>query len=228
MEYTFRKTSDTICIPNDNEFKDIVRNAKVYDLGSSVIASGYPMKANLPTNNRNLDEDEYDSHLIVARNLAKSKIGSGEDNFLVGIRVAFDLTLPNKVWVEAERYHFFDIVSSQSTMHKMASFNLDSSYSEYVDPRIKLVMSDLMFEYENNPTVENYLRLLYSNPAGFKLTARVTTNYRQLRTIYNQRKNHRLPEWKLFCKWIENLPFSEFIIGKVKKDAGSPVHEENT
>ena len=58
-----------------------------------------------------------------------------------------------------------------------------------------------------------YLQILYSNPAGFELTARMTTNYRQLKTIYTQRRSHRLPEWQDFCRWIETLPHSEFITG---------------
>ena len=58
---------------------------------------------------------------------------------------------------------------------------------------------------------EQYLRVLYSNPCGFKLTAGMTTNYRQLKTIYNQRKTHRLPEWRAFCEWIHTLPMSELI-----------------
>ena len=57
-----------------------------------------------------------------------------------------------------------------------------------------------------------YLEILYTNPAGFELTARLTTNYRCLKNIYIQRKNHRLPEWRAFCAWIETLPyFSELI-----------------
>ena len=54
-----------------------------------------------------------------------------------------------------------------------------------------------------------YLEILYSNPAGFMLTARMTTNYRCLRNIYIQRHDHRLPEWRAFCKWIETLPYAE-------------------
>jgi hypothetical protein len=74
-------------------------------------------------------------------------------------------------------------------------------------------MEELKKEYENLATPESYLRLLYSNPAGFELTARLTTNYRCLRNIYKQRKNHRLPEWREFCKWMETLPYAkEFII----------------
>ena len=45
------------------------------------------------------------------------------------------------------------------------------------------------------------------------LTQGIVTNYLQLKTIYNQRKNHRLPEWRLFCDWIKTLPYSEWITG---------------
>jgi hypothetical protein len=69
-----------------------------------------------------------------------------------------------------------------------------------------------------NEDPEKYLEILYSNPCGFKLTARMTTNYQQLRTIYKQRKNHRLPEWKEFCGWIESLPYAnELITGENKE-----------
>lgn len=60
---------------------------------------------------------------------------------------------------------------------------------------------------------EAYLKVLYSNPCGFRLTAGMTTNYRQLKTIYRQRRFHRLPEWREFCRWIESLPHSELITG---------------
>ena len=59
-----------------------------------------------------------------------------------------------------------------------------------------------------------YLEILYSNPCGFKLTARMTTNYRQLKTIFKQRQFHRLPEWREFCAWIKTLPSSELIVGE--------------
>ena len=71
----------------------------------------------------------------------------------------------------------------------------------------------LIDAYNENPTPENYLRVLYNIPTGFRLTARMTTNYRQLKTIYYQRKKHRLPEWREFCEWIETLPkFRELIL----------------
>lgn len=146
--------------------------------------------------------------------------------------VQFDLTFSNKGWVEAERYHFLDFVSSQSTMHRITKFDLDKAYNEYVDKRIVEVMKEKVREYNEfcasletglipqsqeilagleEEKKRKYLEILYSNPAGFEITAGMTTNYRQLKTIYSQRKNHRLPEWRLFCKWIETLPHSELI-----------------
>ena len=68
-------------------------------------------------------------------------------------------------------------------------------------------------EYKKELLKNKYLEILYSNPCGFKLTARMTTNYRQLKTIYGQRRQHRLPEWREFCKWIEQLPYAELICG---------------
>ena len=183
-----------------------VTNWKVYDLDESVIASGYPMRTELEPK----DVDESD--IGRATKLANAN-GGGHNQFLSGILVSFDLTCSNKMWVELERYRFITFVSSQSTMHRIAKFDLSQSYNEYVNPGIIQIMELLKKNYEENPTPENYLNLLYSNPAGFELTARLTTNYRCLRNVYAQRKNHRLPEWREFCNWVESLPYAkEYII----------------
>ena len=181
----------------------MISNWKVYGLEDSVRASKYP---------KSTDVDDCTPEITDrVRKLAACDTGTGHDNFLNGIIVQFDLTFTVKAWTEAERYHFFDFVSSQSTMHKITEFDLDTAYIEYVDPRMIAIMKELVDEYNANPTMKKYLTILYSNPCGFRLTARMTTNYRQLKTIYQQRKNHRLPEWRAFCRWIELLPHSEFI-----------------
>ena len=77
--------------------------------------------------------------------------------------------------------------------------------------------SEILAWWKNNNVTseaieaQKYLEILYSNPCGMKLTARITTNYRQLKTIYAQRKTHRLPEWRAFCEWIEKLPYANLI-----------------
>lgn len=203
-----------------------VSNAKVFGLEDSIRRAKFPMAVNPSSLNKDLTNG--------IKSLAQSGHGEGHDQWLTGVIVQFDFTFSNKGWIEAERYHFFDFVSSQSTMHCITKFDLDESYNDYVDRRIIEIIkekakayNDYMESVETSLAIQDtehmkkinetksrlYLELLYSNPAGFKLTAGMTTNYRQLKTIYAQRKKHRLPEWREFCKWIETLPMSELIIG---------------
>ena len=185
---------------------DLINNWSVYGISDSIKASKYPMS---------VDVNEC-THEITERTkkLAGCPTGTGHDQFLTGIVVQFDLTFSIKAWVEAERYHFFDFVSSQSTMHRISKLDVEKQCNEYVHAGTISIVKGLLDCYNNDPTPENYLRLLYNIPVGFRLTARMTTNYRQLKTIYQQRKNHRLPEWREFCAWIESLPHSDFITGK--------------
>lgn len=187
-----------------------VSNVKIYDLKESIIASGYPMETDTETDNDKMTEKDM-------TRAKKLRAACDTDNpahgqFLTGIRVNFDLTFTNKAWVEAERYRFLEFISSQSTNHRIAKFDLDQQYCEYVDPRMIEIMNELKDRYNKTKDPQDYLRLLYSNPCGFQLTARLTTNYRCLANIYKQRKNHRLPEWREFCAWIETLPYAKELI----------------
>ena len=209
------------------DYKDIVSNVDIYDLEKSILASGYPMRTIIP------DRDITEKDLARCKNLVNAtKTGNGAHaQFMTGIRVNFDLTFSNKAWVEAERYRFLEFVSSQSTMHRITKFNLDNQYNKYVDSRIIEIMKSKVQEYNKVMELRDsydkddqrredltewlknaYLEILYSNPAGFTLTARMTTNYRCLRNIYMQRKDHRLPEWRAFCKWIETLPYAQELL----------------
>jgi hypothetical protein len=98
-------------------------------------------------------------------------------------------------------------------MHRIALLDIEEQCNKYVTESTKKELQRLKDIYNANKTSENYLVLLYNIPTGYKLTARMTTNYRQLKTIYAQRKKHRLPEWREFCKWVETLPHAEFIVG---------------
>lgn len=182
---------------------DVVSDVKVYGLEDSIRASKYPKSVDTMLCNGDVTPTTH--------KLATAEIGSGHDNFLNGIVVQFDLRFTVKAWTEEERYHFIDFVSSQSTMHKITQFDLDKSYIKYVDNVMIDRMKELVAQYNEDPSIENFLIVVYSNPVGFQLTARMTTNYRQLKTIYSQRKSHRLPEWKMFCQFCEALPHSEWI-----------------
>ena len=200
---------------NSNQNYDMITNVEIYGFNESIKASKYPMSVNVEK-----CTDEITNTTIKLGNVPT---GTAHDNFLKGIVVQFDLTMTPKMSVELERYHFIDFVSSQSTMHRITKFDLDKAYVEYVDKRCVNVVKELVNEYNNLPEPfedkdvnykrDLYLRILYSNPCGMLLTARMTTNYQQLKTIYQQRRNHRLPEWQEFCDWCENLPhFKELCI----------------
>lgn len=216
-------------LPSNN----IVSNIRIYDLDECFHASGYPMRTSTEW------EEARESELKRGVNLSQAADWQGaHDQFLTGIRVSFDLTFSNKAWVEAERYRFLEFVSSQSTMHRITKFDLHNQYNEYVDPRIIEIMEEkvaqhnkLLAELAQTPTddeynrerlknliTQKYLEILYSNPAGFMLTARLTTNYRCLKNIWRQRRNHRLPEWRAFCKWIETLPYAKELICYEEKE----------
>lgn len=189
-----------------------ISNIKVYDLEESMRAAGYPMRTDL---NEALDfTKDWDR----AQRLTKaSKFNAAHAQFLTGIVVNFDLTFSNKAWVEAERYRFLNFVSSQSTMHCITKFGLRAQCNKYVDERIITIVQEYIDLYnsltaQDEETIEFkknlYLKILYNLPSGFQLTARMTTNYRCLLNIYNQRHDHRLPEWREFCnQLLEELPF---------------------
>ena len=184
----------------------VISNVKVYGLEDSIKRAKYPMSTDINKLNSELTKG--------IRALGNSKKGEGHDQWLTGIIVQFDLTFTIKAWTEAERYSFLDFISSQSTMHRIAKFDAEKQVISYVTKNTVDEVNRLKDIYNENPTDENYLTLLYNVPVGFKLTAGMTTNYRQLKTIYSQRKNHRLPEWKEFCAWVETLPmFKELCLG---------------
>ena len=191
-----------------------ITNYNVYNLENAIKASKYPMAS---------DTTSKDSEITkTVRKLGAMKRGSGHDNFLHGILVSFDLTCSNKMWVEFQRYHFADIVSGQSTMHRAPKLlEKESPFNDYVDDVILHRLKQLLVVYEKDKTPENYLRLLYSIPSGLELTDHIVTNYGQLKTMWYQRHNHRLPEWRKFCDWILTLPkFSELTgIEKEKNNA---------
>lgn len=185
----------------------LVQNVRVYNLGNAIRGGKFPMALDTSKMTREITKTTV--------SLGNAKPASGHDCFLKGVQVVFDLKWTVKASVELQRYHFIDFISSQSTMHRISKFDLEPQYIKYVDKRIVEIMKEKQNAYNENPTKEGYLELLYSNPCGFQLTAQMTTNYLQLKTMYNQRKTHRLPEWKYFCEWCETLPyFKELCLAK--------------
>ena len=213
--------------------KDIITNYNVYDLEQTLVASGYAMIEDYSEqeiikeqNTLILDIDtcakDENRHVKRALKLSKAPLNSGHVSFAKGIVVNMDITFTNKAWIEFQRYHFADIITGMSTMHRISKFDLDEAFNEYTDPVIISRLEELQEMYNLTKDKEDYLKLLYSTPAGLLMTGRVTTNYLQLMNMWQQRHNHRLPEWRQFCdELLEKLPlFKEFLIanGSIKEE----------
>jgi len=212
-----------------------IENAQVFGLDESIFRSGYPMLQKAPTPEEfNAEISQIHlartrgelSHPHIARaiKLANAK-GGGHDQFLSGITVTFDMTLSNKAWVEAERYRFLTFISSMSTMHRVAFFKIGESCNVHTSKEAIATAEALQNIYNGidgaiEPKLKKqaYLDLLYNLPNGFELMAGMITNYRCLRNIYEQRRNHRLPDWHVVCDWIETLPLArELIVPGLKR-----------
>ena len=167
-----------------------ISKVQVYGVEESRLAATYPMAVEL-------DLEETNEELM--KKLFKAKPGSGHDCASKGIIVQFDLKAPEYFWRQLDRYHFIDYVSSQSKMHKLTKFEIRSMCNDQVD---KVVIENL----ERLIAEEAPIRKIVSNtPAGFMLTARMTTNMLQLKSMLVQRRLHKLDEWQEFCNWIEDL-----------------------
>lgn len=188
------------------EFK--IENTKVYGIEKAIVASGNSYRTNLR------DESELDEKdNIRATKLGQVAPGTGHDTFLNACLVTMDIVAPLYWWKQAQRYHWLEFVSSQSTMHCVLKFDIKNQCTNNVDLRIIDILEMLIADYnkakeENNIDRANELwyKIIASLPCGFCLGATMTTNYRQLKTICIQRNGHRLKEWKTFIDWCNQLP----------------------
>lgn len=216
-----------------------ISNVKVYDLEESVIAARNAMRLAPPE----YTEEEFNKSLERAVKLTDAGIKTGigcHSNYLVGIRVSFDITYPQYLTPEMQRYHFFDIVSSSSKMHRLCKMDLSKCTNKYVDPEIIRIEQKKIDAYnmwmKNEPNNVDlleewrdgayhfFMEMVSNCPLGLELFMRVSTNYKQLQTIYFQRKHHRLKEdWGTICEMIEHLPHSELIIGSHGTDSEGQV-----
>lgn len=227
------------------EIKGVIKvdNARIYGLEESIIASGYP---------KSLETKSFDSTIELkpsdekrARNLGNATPGSGHDCYLKGIILQFDLQLPEYIWRQLNRYHHIDFVSSQSKMHKILELDVNNTCNKYVTEDSIDQLKSLIDKYNNFEeykdiiacmalrdgekipfTKENIFRTIISNtPSGLMLTARMTTNYLQLKSIINQREHHKMHEWRYLVDWFKTLPMVNEIVVKKKEYVQDGVYD---
>ena len=194
-----------------------VGNASDYGLERAIKASGNPMRTKIDTS------DVTDKDVMRAERLGSTRGGEGHDNFLKGITVQMDVVAPLFWWKEAQRYHWFEFVSSQSTMHCLLKFDVSEQCVPDTDPFVISRIKELIAAYnaideEKKDEKKAAWRVIVASlPSGFCLGATMVTNYQQLKTMYFQRKDHKLQEWHVFCDYILGLPLFAKLIG-VEKD----------
>ena len=181
-----------------------ITNTEVYGLDFALRSSGFPMRTEFEA-----DEEELKA-FNRGRKLGNAKSGSGHDCYLKGIVVNFELEY-DMFWIpQLHRYHFIDFISSSSNIHKG---KLGIKTNKYVDSRIMDITQEYIDKYNANPCPETLEAMLSNFPQGQVKHAGLTTNYLQLKSMYNQRKSHKLDIWKKFCAWCESLPhFAELCL----------------
>ena len=108
-----------------------ISNIKVYGIEEAMSYAKLPMMNPTGVDNmlsnmeRGVLNEQSDKALGRMKRLGTTPIGSGHDNYLMGIIAQFTVDFTIKAWTEAERYHFFDIISSCSTMHALQKVNVD-------------------------------------------------------------------------------------------------------
>lgn len=169
--------------------------------------------------------------------LMKKLVSAGTDHskFIRMINVTCDITAPMYWWKEFDTYKVGTVRNSCSTMHTITNkeFELDDfSHEHLIDTDreihsklLRLIPVTTVLESvicELNYNREKYLetkdelywwQIIQLLPSSYNQRATVQLNYAVLQNIYHSRKNHRLDEWKDFCRWIESLPYSELITG---------------
>ena len=205
-----------------------IKNLRIYGLGESCIRSGYPMQTREPADLDDIGSGNDD--IIRAYKLAKNEPGTGHNNFLKGIVVQFDLLYPQYFAPQFQRYHWFEIISSQSKMHRLTQIaNIKSHCNRFVFHDIARTIDGLIEIYNDQMAIypvqleqgdhtyncidrkELYHYIISNLPMGYELWAGISTNYLQLKTIYKQRRWHKLDDWREFCEFIEGLPMSDLI-----------------
>lgn len=173
-----------------------------------------------------------------------AKAGPSHAKYRRYITVTMDVTGPLYWWKEMDTYKVGTVGNSCSTMHKIADKEFEFSdfswehldtfreHSMYVPNEYHFSSKDLLdLEIQVlNQCRKKYLKTEKRNkkywwqmiqllPSSYNQKRTLLVNYEVLANIYQQRKGHRLDEWRTFCEWIEGLPMSEIITGEEPKTA---------
>jgi hypothetical protein len=166
------------------------------------------------------NEDEVWEYTIGENDLklmkSLSKAGSDHGKFLRMINVTVDITAPLYWWKEFDTYKVGTVANSCSTMHKIHDKEVElSDFSwEHLDGYSLDILDDIIERLNDNrkhflETKDKtyWWQMIQLLPSSYNQKRTVQLNYQVLKSMYFARKNHKLDEWREFCKWCESLPY---------------------
>lgn len=151
--------------------------------------------------------------------------GTDHRKFMRMMPVYVRITAPLYWWKEFDTYKVGTVANSCSTMHKIQSkeFMPEDFSTEHLSYQLKQILETIMDElndarliYLRTRKKDDWWQMIQLLPSSYNQTRNVMLNYEVLANMYHSRKNHKLDEWRDFCKWIETLPYSELIIDSEK------------
>ncbi len=155
-----------------------------------------------------------------------SRSGPSHAKFLRYITIQMDVTAPRYWWAEMDTYKVGTVRNSCSTMHKVQAkeFVREDFSCEHLD-EVSLKTLDVLIDtlnaardrFNQTKNKDDWWQMIQLLPASLNQKATLQLNYQVLQGLYETRKNHRLDEWHTFCHWVEELPYSNLIIGKEPK-----------
>ena len=169
-------------------------------------------------------------------NLCKKlcKAGPSHRKFMRMITVVVDISAPLHWWKQMDTYVAGKVQNSTSTMHTITKYHLHitdfgidiNNHDEISIALLRSVIDGIntlidAYNMEDTPAAEKaaiWRKIIDILPSSYMQRRTVSFSYETLANIYNQRKGHKLAEWKEFLEWIEKLPYSELITGKFKED----------
>lgn len=178
------------------------------------------------------DLDEYKLG-YADKDLMRRLVMAGTDHrkFMRMMPVYVRITAPLYWWKEFDTYKVGTVANSCSTMHKITEkeFEWGDFSTEHLirvrDSHLGDTVPTLVFDsvirglnfwrsrYLKTKSKDDWWQLIQLLPSSYNQTRNVMMNYEVLANIYKPRKDHKLDEWREFCKWIETLPYSELITG---------------
>jgi hypothetical protein len=196
-----------------------------------------PMNSWEKSDSKYNDLDEYKLG-YADKDLMRRLVMAGTDHrkFMRMMPVYVRITAPLYWWKEFDTYKVGTVANSCSTMHKITEkeFEWGDFSTEHLirvrDSHLGDTVPTLVFDsvirglnfwrsrYLKTKSKDDWWQLIQLLPSSYNQTRNVMMNYEVLANIYKSRKDHKLDEWREFCKWIEELPYSELIAGKTKEN----------